>query len=277
MVIRERRHHCKRIYHLSGILFLKIVSNTLVIQSHRDPLPYLWLQDCMNSVREWAKLKGFDYRFMGDSLFEDLSAGIRRRTSGQIVIATDLARLYQLQRALDQGYSSVIWCDADFLVFNPLQFTPISSSYAIGREVWVQNAKNGQFKTYVRVHNAFLMFRKGNPFLAFYLETAERLLKLNTGTMPPQFIGPKLLSALHNICRCPVQESAGMLSPQVISGITANDRRPLELLIKNSSHALAAANLCSSSLTRGEVSNQQMQQVINQLCDWSGLQDSEQF
>ena len=52
----------------------------LVIQSHRDPLPHPWLHECLHSVRHWASLKGYDYRFLGDELFAPLSAEIVRRT-----------------------------------------------------------------------------------------------------------------------------------------------------------------------------------------------------
>jgi hypothetical protein len=67
-----------------------------------------------------------------------------------------------------------------------------------------------KLRAYVKVRNAFLMFRKGNHFLDFYTATAQRLLRLNQGSMPPQFIGPKLLTALHNVAICPVMETAGM-------------------------------------------------------------------
>ena len=108
-----------------------------------------------------------------------------------MVIATDLARLYLLQNALQRGYQTVIWCDADFLIFNPGQFELPETAYALGREVWIQlNAKN-KLKAYRKVHNAFLMFRQGNTFLDFYTDTAKRLLRQTSGQMPSQFIGPK--------------------------------------------------------------------------------------
>ncbi len=221
----------------------------------------------MDSVRIWAALNRFDYRFIGDELFDPLDANTLQRTKKQIVIATDLARLVQIQQALVRGYQTVIWCDADFLVFHPQGFELANASYALGREVWVQENEKGRLRAYVRVHNAFLMFRQGNPFLAFYLDTAQRLLKLNTGRMPPQFIGPKLLSALHNICQCPVQETAAMLSPLLIKGMLQNESAPLELLRKHSQQLPAAGNLCSSSVDNGELSSEEMQRLITRLLD----------
>jgi len=221
----------------------------------------------MNSVREWAASNNFDYRFMGDELFDPLDAETLQQTHRQIVIATDLARLLHLQQALAQGYQTVIWCDADFLIFHPEGFAPVSDSYALGREVWIQNDQKGRLKSYVRVHNAFLLFRRDNPFLTFYLDTAQRLVKLNTGSMPPQFIGPKLLSALHNICHCPVQETAGMLSTLLIQGILRDEPGPIDLFYKRSPLSPAAANLCASSVAKGNLSDQEMQQLIARLLD----------
>jgi hypothetical protein len=56
------------------------------------------------------------------------------------------------------------------------------------------------------------MSRQGNSFLHFYAETIERLLRQNRGGIPPQYIAPKFLTALHNVTRLPVVESDGMLS-----------------------------------------------------------------
>ena len=180
-----------------------------------------------------------------------MPAPLLDKTARQKVIATDLARLHALQHGLRQGYATVIWCDADFLIFNPVEFVLPESSYALGREVWVQTDTNNRLKAYSKVHNAFLMFRAGNNFLDFYTETAERLLSLNTGQMPPQFIGPKLLTALHNIALCPVMETAGMLSPLVIRDLIEGQGAALELFRRESPVRICAANL-SSSLTEKE-------------------------
>ena len=225
--------------------------STLVIQSHREPLPYAWLQSCIDSVRAWAAANGFDYRWLGDELFASIDDELHAKTREQPVIATDLARLKCLQSGLDEGFSRVVWCDADFLVFRPRDFELPDTDYALGREVWVQPDKGGKFRAYVKVHNAFLTFCRGNSFLDFYTDTAERLLRLNQGSMPPQFIGPKLLTALHNIALCPVMENAAMLSPAVERDLLAGSGAALELFREQSKVPPTAANL-SSSLTEAE-------------------------
>ncbi len=243
------------------------MSSTLVIQSHRSPLPFPWLEDCLQSVRQWAQHNQFDYLFLNNEFFDEVPQILLDKTRKQTVIATDLARLFKLQYYLRQGYQTVVWCDADFLIFDPEQFVLEPTSYALGREVWVQYDKQGKLKSYSKVHNAFMLFRQGNSFLDFYTESAERLLRLTTGDIPPQFIGPKLLSAIHNIVRCPVQENAGMLSPLVLQDIAAGGGDALDLFIQQSAAPIAAGNLCSSEAAKNPSLGQTIEKVINQLLE----------
>ena len=246
--------------------------DTLVLQSHRQPLPFPWIQTCLNSVRQWAVYNSFDYQFVGDELFESMPDTLLQKTADQRVIATDLARLYALQSGLQRGYQTVIWCDADFLIFSPNELVLPRADFALGREVWIQLVSQNRLRAYSKVHNAFLMFNRGNTFLDFYADTAERLLRQNTGRMPPQFIGPKLLTALHNIVNCPVLESAGMLSPIVIKDlISGQDGPALELFRKNSPAEICAANLSSSLTQKESINNAEMAQLIELLTDSAGI------
>ena len=243
--------------------------NTLILQSHRQPLPAKWIQECLNSVQNWSESNNFDYKFIGDELFKYVSDSILEKTKAQRVIATDLARLKALKSYLSKGYETVVWCDADFLIFLPEKLQLPDEKYAVGRAVWVQNAKNNSKKltAHVKVHNAFMMSKKGNSFLDFYIDTAEGLLKNNVGSMPPQFIGPKLLTAIHNVAQCPVLESVGMLSPLVIKNISNGGGSALDLLQKKSLQPMAAANLCGSLFEKGEVSAEEVNKCIRKLLE----------
>ena len=86
------------------------------------------------------------------------------------------------------------------------------------------------------------MFRRGDSFLDFYTDTAVRLLSRNTGSVPPQFIGPKLLTALHNIAGLPVMDAAGMLSPAVVRDLVRGEGTALDLFIRHSPRWPAAAH-----------------------------------
>ena len=114
----------------------------------------------------------------------------------------------------------------------------------------------------MKVHNAFMMYKKGNSFLDFYTDTAERLLLQNNGRIPPQFIGPKLLTAIHNVVQCPVLETAGMLSPLVVKDIANGGGAALDLFKQKSPQKILTANLCSSLYESGEVSEEEIEKCI---------------
>ena len=241
------------------------VTATLVIQSQRFPLPFAWLQACLDSVAGWARLNGYEYRFLGDEIFDQVVPALLEKAGGRSVIATDLARLALLQRGLDQGFDRVVWCDADFLIFRPEAFVLPPAEFALGREVWVQLDQGGRPRAYPKVHNALLMFQRANRFLEFYADTAQRLVRLYQGGMPPQFIGPKLLTALHNIARFPVMETAGMLSPCVMRDILNEGGDALTLFLQESPAVLAGANLSSSLSAREGFGDAEMESLIRKL------------
>jgi len=221
-------------------------ARTLVLQSHRDPLPYGWIRGCLESVAAWAAARGYDYRFLGDELFDRVDADLRRQIGAQTVIATDLARLGWLQAGLAEGYDCVVWCDADFLVFDADRFRLPGEGFALGREVWIERAAGGRPRVRVKVHNALLMFRRGNAFLDFYADAASRLVRRNRGRMPPQYIGPKLLTALHNLVQCPVMETAAMLPPLVLRDLLDGTAAVLPRFVDASPELPAGVNLCAS-------------------------------
>lgn len=245
------------------------MTGTVVLQSHASPLPHDWLAGCMASVEAWSAAAGFDYVLRGDELFEPIPRPLLNKTATQAVVATDLARLMAAQALLADGYDRVVWCDADFLIFDPDNFRLPDEPYALGREVWVEPhaTKPAKFTARKQVHNAFLMFRRGNSFLDFYADTAMAMLERCSGPLPPQFIGPKLLTALHNVIQCPVLETAGMLSPAVIREIASEPGAALTLFRQRSPRRPAAANLCSSLYARGEFSDATIYTCIERLLE----------
>lgn len=245
------------------------MSASLVIQSHKSPLPYPWVERCLASVRNWCVQHQYEYRFIGDELFDGVDKDILKKTKDQTVIATDLARLLVLRDALKENYQTVVWLDADVLIFKPKEFVLPDAPHAVGREVWVQQDQDNsaKLKVYKKVHNAFLMFRQGNSFMDYYADIAKSLLEQNQGPMVAQFIGPKLLTALHNVTTLPVLETAGMLSPLVIKDMLKGSGSALKLFTAQSPEPIAAANLCISSCSSGEVSAKDMEQLIEILLD----------
>ena len=248
-------------------LSLRVVINrTLVLQSHRSPLPHDWLKICLASVQNWAKQNKYDYRFLGDELFDAVENNLLAKIIGQPIVASDLARLLAIQSTLDEGFTCVIWCDADFLIHAPEQLHINEDFYGFGREVWVQPAKRegSPPKTYTKIHNAFMFFRTGNPFLAFYIDSIQKNLEKHNGPIAPQFAGPKFLSAIHNLSQQPVVEEAGMLSPLVIKNILLGKGDALTLFKEKSTIPPSGVNLCSS-LVGSELTDNEVERVIELL------------
>jgi len=237
--------------------------NVLVIQSHRSPLPHAWLQACLDSVQGWAGLHGFAYRFVGDELFNRIDPELRLKTAQQIVVASDLARLMEIEAALMADYTCVVWCDADFLVFAPQDLILGDASYSFGREVWIQPANNSKtrLKAYSKIHNAFMFFKQNNPFLSFYIDSVQKMLHQHRGPFAPQFAGPKFLSAIHNISKQPVVENACMLCPMVIKDLLQNGGDALSLFQQKSPVPPAGINLCAS-LVGKEITDKEIEQAI---------------
>ena len=223
------------------------MSETLVIQSYRTENVPAWINSCLGSVEAWASLCGLDYRFFGNEIFQRVPAWYRERAKGCLPVLTDLGRLILVREALGSGVGTVIWVDADILIFDPEKLrVDIDAEYAFSRELWVQPGARG-LKVYRNVHNAFCMFRQGNPFLDFYIHACLSVMRRVDSNVPNQIVGTKLLTAMHNIIGFPLVEQVGMASPLVLQDLSAGAGGPaLTRLVAKSPVTLRAVNLCGS-------------------------------
>jgi hypothetical protein len=229
-------------------------STTLVYQSFREYNIPSWIQSCLDSVKNWAILKGFDYHKSGDEFFDDIPVWFRAKVGTRMPILSDWARLFYAQNAL-HSYQRVIWLDADVFLFAPHAFQLPDESYAFGHERWVQPHKKGLrygWKIYKNVCNAFCLFQRGNSFLDFYLHACERTIhRVHPDFIAPQIIGPKFLSAIHHSFQLPLTQQLGSASPYLISDLAHHD-----ISDKSAYHAMrthldtpcVALNLCHSLL-----------------------------
>lgn len=197
------------------------------------------------SVRGWASAQGFEYQFLDDALFSNLPNKLREKFGAQPVVLSDLARLRLLQAACADGYERAVWLDTDMLVFDPNRLQLPDTQHAVGREVWVQ-VNEGKLRAYRKVHNAFMMFAASDSFLPFYADTAESFLQRTKAPVVPQFIGPKLLTAQHNLTALTVCEEAGMLSPLCLQDVINGGGAALDRMKKGHGSSLAAVNLSAS-------------------------------
>ena len=219
----------------------------------------------MTSVKAWAQQRGYAYRHIGDELFDHVPADIRSKTALQPVVASDLARLVWMQAELASGNDTVIWLDSDVLIAEPEVLQPPNNDFAVGREVWVQ-ADEKRLRCYRKVHNAALLARRGSSVLAYYRHAAEQILRAHRpGHMVPQLVGPKLLTALHNIVPFAVWDDVGMLSPLVARDLLAGSGPAFALFEAQSNGMPAAMNLCRSSVASGQLAGEDMSKLIEQI------------
>ncbi len=224
---------------------------TVVYQSFRSEQVPQWVSHCMESVWAWAKEQGFDYRFIGDEIFDLAPGWYREKARKRIPVMTDLGRLLLARQFLEEGYERTVWLDADLLVFDAEGLEiDVADEFAFGREVWVQKDGKGRLKAYRNVHNALCVFTAGNSFLDFYIHACLSIIRRMEGEMVPQIVGPKLLTSLHNTVGFQLVEEVGMISPLVLSDLVKGGGEALDIL-RQEQPTLKAANL-SASLSEKE-------------------------
>lgn len=223
------------------------MTDTIVIQSHK-PTPGAFVEAALSSVRRWAEQCGYDYKCMDDALFDHVPEWCIEAANGRMQMVTDIARLIWMQNLLDDGWQRVVWLDADVYIFRPdMMNVDVPDGYAFGHEDWVQLGPNGRLRIHRNVHNACLIFTPvGRVTLDFYLQSALSLLRQAGPDVPPQFVGPKLLTALHNTVGFPLNHAVGMASPLVLQDLANGGGAALDLLLGNRDVSLAALNLCAS-------------------------------
>jgi len=234
---------------------------TIVYQSFRTENVPHWVSRCLESVRGWADLQGFDYRFIGDEIFDLVPDWYREKAAKRIPVMTDLGRLLLAKQFLAAGYERAIWLDADMLVFDPEDLEiNVREEFAFGREIWVQKDGKGNLKAYRNVHNALCVFTADNSFLDFYIHSCLSIIKRMEGTMVPQIVGPKLLTSLHNMVGFSLVSDVGMISPLVLGDLDKGSGAALALL-RAEQPDMKAANLSASlsdQETDGVVVTQEM-------------------
>jgi len=250
---------------------------TVVFQSYRTDNVAPWIDTCMDGVRQWSAARGFDYRFMDDQFFDLLPTDYREKAKGRLPVLSDLARLIMARNLILEGYEKTIWIDADVVIFDPQGFDiAIDGNFSFCREIWIQPSAKGGIKVFRNVHNAICVFVKGNSFLEFYIDACQQVVSSmpNEKAMVNQIVGPKLLSALHNMIGYPLIENVGMLSPLVLRDIDTGGGAALDLLVDEMPAPMQAANLCSS-LAGGviddiDLSHTMMGRIVDRLLSSKG-------
>ncbi|NIP15949.1 MAG: hypothetical protein GWM88_14965 [Pseudomonadales bacterium] len=221
---------------------------TLVIQSASERDQPDWLAPCLQSTRGWARERGYDYRLWGDEALELTPPWYRAKLGARLPIVADLARLLLIRDALASGYQRACWLDSDVVVFAPGRLVlPDDAECAFGRERWVQKDRGGRWQVRLNVHNAVCSFVAGCPVLPFLIHTTERIIaRADPEHIAPQMVGPKLLSALHNLTGFRLIDSIGALSPAVRDDLEQGGGDALRAMQAAAPEPLAGVNLCAS-------------------------------
>ena len=218
----------------------------------------------MSSVRGWAAHCGYEYALCGDDLFDRLPGWYADKTAGRLPIAADLARLLWISEQLQQGAADVVaWLDVDVFIMAPSHFRVAPQSSCIfGYEHWLQESdKKPFFKIRRNVHNAYCAFRRDCAILPFLIEAVQRMVRrVDPAFLAPQFVGPKLLTSLHNIVGFETDPALGAISPLLAKALLAEfdgtatpaDQRMLAQFRAACPVPLLGANLCASLLNSKE-------------------------
>ena len=255
---------------------------TLILQSYNPQRVNNWLHLCMDSVRQWAAIHNYEYTFAGNEIFSAVPDWYMQKVGGRMPIAADLARLLWIDQLLaEERADTIVWLDADVLVFAPESWkVQLSRDAQFGVEYWLQHKDGGTDhaatenrkrakKIYRNVHNAYCAFKTGSSTLKFLIDVVQHQVKeVDARYMPPQFVGPKLLTSLHNTVQFDLQEHVGAISPLLAEAVRLGDVETLNFYQRRLKQPIYAANLCASLALEQDA---QMLALVQKLLAQKGL------
>jgi hypothetical protein len=204
------------------------------------------MQRCLDSVRSWSALLGYDYELMDDRIFDLCGPAYLAAVGDNKRSITNLARLELARLRLGDGYDRVVWLDADTFVFAPDRLTiDLTSGYAFAKEAWVWNDDEGRTKTEEGVHNAAFVFAGHHPDLDFLIHAIRHIAGTRQIHASYQ-VGTKLLVGLQYSLDFPLLTNIGMFSPDVMIALAKDQAPLLATLARASGYPSYAANLCLS-------------------------------
>ncbi|MBW4635814.1 MAG: hypothetical protein KME30_29215 [Iphinoe sp. HA4291-MV1] len=225
---------------------------TIVYQSYRTENVPTWINTCMQTVKDWATLKDFDYQMIDDKLFDYVPDWYKEKVNGKIQPISDLARLELAKEFLLKGYERTIWMDADILIFHPKQLNVNTiEEYLFCHEAWISleagsEVESGKIICRSKVNNAMAIFTQKNSFLDFYIYACKEIVRNSKDTVSLIEIGTKFLTNLHQFLPLHLFKNLGLLSPLNMYGIAENKKYLTQEYTKLMGAPIYAANLCST-------------------------------
>ncbi|MGK7912548.1 MAG: hypothetical protein AB4050_13885 [Synechococcus sp.] len=254
--------------------FEKPVKTTIVYQSFRTDNVPDWIHICMDSVKHWSEINGFDYLFVGDELFEYSPDWYRQRVQNQIHLVSDLSRVVLAKELFSKGYDRAIWIDADVLVFSPQDFQlPKQEGYAFCRELWLHPVSNNQLGYTQKVNNSVMLLSKETSLTEFYIHACHEIVKQDRN-LSHTSVGTKFLTVLNSQFPIDKIKAVGLFSPILTQAIVSDFTGVVRSYMNRFKYNMYAANLCLSFLDREflgiTLSDRSFMTVISKLMETNG-------
>lgn len=216
-------------------------ARVLVFQSCKPVHPE-WIDRCMETVRAWARLKGYDYRLLGEELFLGIPDPVVLKVSSKLPL-TDIGRLLWVRRLLAEGaHETVIWIDSDVLIFAPEQFSiEVSKPALVCREISVLT-RDGGTVVEKSVNPTVLSFRQGNTLLPYWIRACEGVAQ-RPGRLENEAFGRPLLEAIGKKERLQTIEGVAHNTLDITADIVKGQRQNIRRLVRETKIPFAAANL----------------------------------
>lgn len=236
-----------------------MAKQVLVLQSDKPPPRAAWRQACLASVRSWAAAQGYEYRFLGDELFDPIPEDARRACRGVVLPMTDIGRLLWLRALLDDGWDRVIWLDADILIFDPALSI---EAEAVGREIWISKGLKDGFRAAESVNNCVLSMATGSPLLGRLLDATMAEAAMFDAPPHPRTLGPDLFRRLDAETPLPVASDIAMASPPMVAGLANGDPAALAAHHAVWRGPVRAANLCGSLIQDDDLALRAVERLL---------------
>jgi hypothetical protein len=242
----------------------------LVLQSFRSQAVPPWIERCIETVRRWALGAGFEHRLLGDEIFASVPSWFSSKLGGSLVAMSDLARIQAILESFSTGdWNTVIWVDADVLIFAPeVPSVPESPTVQLVRELWIEGCADDSYRLEQKVNNSVMVCARGDGELRALL--AETLDAIRRVPRPDKLAaGTRMLTRRQAGRPLPLLHCVGCFSPPVLRDLGGGGGPALALLLDACDRPLVAANLCASLAVdegaEGEVSRAELERSVDVL------------
>jgi hypothetical protein len=228
------------------------VAQSILIQSYAPGPQPAWQRRCVDSVRDWARRAGWEYRYVDDRLLEVVPQWYRERCGRHKLPVTDLGRLLLMREALaEPGCVEALWVDADVLVFAPGLEPRSPQGFAFAKELWIWRDRQGRVDVEHKVNNSLVYMRQGTPVLDSFIALSERIVRETpAGQLTHDAASTAPLTRMAKEAALPLVPGAALLSPQLLVELAAGESDLARRYAGYLREPLVCANLCGSLVGR---------------------------